>query len=155
MRRSTKAILGMLSLQLVVGCAASESASDETDPGVGDETADGVGVDDQSIDDGKADAVTNRYKLHFFPKLTSWDGHDEQTGVLMVARDGKYIFAGYVRGGPETKVGTASRTPAGTYFVAGIGPKLGSSRWPMSLVQWGATLTVDQDAAGHVTVLKT
>lgn len=152
----TRAIFGMLSLQLALGCGmqpADGAADDAADPDMSDPTADGVGVDDHTIDDGKADAVTSRYKLHFFPKLTEWEGRDEATGVLMVARDGKYIFAGYTRGGPEVQQGTASRTPRGTYFVAGIGPKLGSDRWPMSLVQWGATLTADEDDSGHVTAV--
>ncbi len=135
--------------------STDELAGDVTDEGGGDPTADGEGVDDQSLDDGKADAVTDRYKLHFFPRLTGWDDRDEETGVILVARDGKYIFAGYVRGGPQVKQGTASRTPMGTYRVAGIGPKLGSSRWPMSLVQWGSTVTVDEDENGRVTAVHT
>jgi hypothetical protein len=74
MTRVARAI-GMMTLQLALGCAMQESLElEDSDPGLGDETADGVGVDDQSIDDGKADAVTNRYKLHFFPQLTRWDG---------------------------------------------------------------------------------
>jgi hypothetical protein len=154
LRTRTSALLGVLSLQLTLGCGMEPSSGgdpDDGDPGTGDLTADGVGVDDQSVDDG----VTSRYKLHFFPRLADWDGRDEATGVLMVARDGKYIFAGYARGGPEVAQGTASRTPRGIYGVAGIGPKLGSSRWPMSLVQWGSTLTVDEDDSGHVTAVYT
>src|SRR5262245_29284453 len=104
----SRAIFGMLSLQLAFGCGmqpSSEGIGDDEEIGAADPTADGLGVDDQSIDDGKADAVTQRSKLHFFPKLTEWDGRDEATGVLMVARDGKYIFAGYARGGPEVAQG--------------------------------------------------
>ncbi len=129
------------------GCTA-DTGEPQQPPAEGD-----VIVLDKPGDSGKADSTAAEFSLHFYPKLISWLDHDEQTGVVVVEQAGVAIFATDARGGPAIAQGTADPTPAGTYKISQIEPKAGSNRWPMSLVRWGATLSVDEDANGRVTAV--
>ncbi len=134
-----------LGLTLVAGCVV-----DTTDDGAPNGE---VVYLDKGAPEGKADSVTSRYVMHFFPGLQSWDGRSERTGVMLLAKNGEYIFAVPARGGPEVRHGTAGATPKGSYAISQVGPKQGSNRWPMSLVQWGSVLAVDENEQGRVTAV--
>ncbi len=141
--------LSASALMLGAGCVADSTSDEPAASGGGDE----IVMLDKDDDYGKADSVTARYVMHFYPKLKEWEGRWEQTGVFMLAKRNEYIFAVYARGGPETQSGTAGATPTGTYKTSTIGPKQGSNRWPMSIVQWGSTMTVDESDQGLVTAV--